>query len=108
MGDIVGEVDVALYRKVTLSSSDGGDRVHLYKVVLGEGSEAVVDSWLQKILEELDFAEGTCADHDYSVADGSEKLDLGIVGEIDVALYKKVTLSSSNAGDRAHLYKVVL
>lgn len=58
--------------------------------MLGECGEVTTDAWLEKYVEEYaKFTAGTCASVGYTHADGEKKVEIPVVGEVDLQLFSK-------------------
>jgi hypothetical protein len=58
--------------------------------MLGECGEVTTDAWLEKYVEEYaKFTAGTCASVGYTHADGDKKIEIPVVGEVDLQLFSK-------------------
>jgi len=99
----LGEFSLTIYKK---SASDVGVTPSTaHRVVKNECGQVVSDSWIEPMLEKYaQFVDGTCASVGYTHVDGEKKMNLPVVGEVDVELFSK---PANKVGEEATLYRVI-
>jgi len=84
-----GELDLVDALRVSLTVL-AAERVTLYKISQGVCGEATIDKKYAVPAEQFArLSEGNCKDHGYTVPSGSKDLHVPVLGDIQIALYKK-------------------
>jgi len=90
---VLGEITIAKFKKATVTELADAQTT-LYKISGGECGQATLDSKYASYAEKFaGLTEGTCAAQGYTVADGTQTLNVPVLGEITIAKFKKATVT---------------
>jgi hypothetical protein len=101
---VVGEIDLALYDNVL--ALEGDEEVTLYQITGAECGQSTLPKKYESYAQDFDkeLKEGLCADHGYTVPDGSKDIKVPFIGTIHTAEFKKS--AERAAADQVTLFEI--